>query len=220
MRYLTLVVLLLLSSSVHALEADYIKAKKLFWEKLYTDEFSTLYCSQKKSYAGDPKKSEVSVEQVYPDTWVAEELGCRYKNNCRHPVFKGASSDLHNLWPVMKKYDRARGKRVYSDIDGNKPVYDDGCDFETDRDLAEPADDKKGEIARTILYMINTYHLSPRGMLPTLVEWHNSDPVSAEEKRRNKLIFELQGRSNPFIEKLEAKEEPKTKAKNSSSKPK
>jgi hypothetical protein len=38
------------------------------------------------------------------------------------------------------------------------------------------------------------------GMLDTLIEWHNSDPVDAKEQWRNEVVYSYQGNRNPFID--------------------
>jgi endonuclease I len=38
------------------------------------------------------------------------------------------------------------------------------------------------------------------GSLSDLIEWHEEDPVSAEERRRNTRVFQAQGNRNPFVD--------------------
>ncbi len=38
------------------------------------------------------------------------------------------------------------------------------------------------------------------GILSTLIQWHNQDPVDAIEEERNEVVFSYQGNRNPFID--------------------
>jgi endonuclease I len=38
------------------------------------------------------------------------------------------------------------------------------------------------------------------GLLETLIEWHNADPVDDRERNRNDVIYTYQGNRNPFID--------------------
>ena len=93
----------------------------------------------------------------------------------------------------------------------------------------EPQDEDKGDIARAMFYMVARYssHTSSSdpylkltndgslinsrtsstsnpgygGLLNTLLEWHELDPVSDYEIRRNNLIYNnAQFNRNPFID--------------------
>ena len=67
--------------------------------------------------------------------------------------------------------------------------------------MVEPRDDVKGEIARSILYMMDTYRLPlpPHMTLLPLIEWHEEDPPDDHERRRNDKILSLQGNLNHWI---------------------
>ena len=82
----------------------------------------------------------------------------------------------------------------------------------------EPCDELKGDVARMLFYMavryegnngevdlelvngVTTSTSTNIGDLATLLEWNAQDPVSAEEIRRNGLVFSYQGNRNPFID--------------------
>lgn len=88
---------------------------------------------------------------------------------------------------------------------------------------------RKGDMARTILYMAIRYEggthpttgqsepdleltdnrsliqitsSSPAymGLLSTLIAWHQADPPTAAERERNEVIYSFQGNRNPFID--------------------
>lgn len=86
----------------------------------------------------------------------------------------------------------------------------------------EPIDEYKGDIARAQLYMATRYENVISGWqsngnandvlagnsfpaydswyIDLLISWHNLDPVSDKEIKRNNAIFALQGNRNPFID--------------------
>lgn len=97
----------------------------------------------------------------------------------------------------------------------------------SDQKVFEPLDEYKGDIARAMFYMPARYYeyvdeLHPKlelvngspaarkasttvtgqaGSLETLLQWHEQDPVSDYEIRRNNLIANnYQGNRNPFID--------------------
>ena len=86
--------------------------------------------------------------------------------------------------------------------------------------IFEPADEYKGDFARTYLYMVTSYEdywsrwkddgmsmlnnetypvLKPWA-IDLLLEWHRNDPVSEKERNRNDSVFVLQQNRNPFID--------------------
>jgi len=192
-------ILFLCCSAANANDSAFNKARdSLFWPYLYSGQYYTLYCGAEKR-----NRKGIDVEHVYATHWIAEHLGCKNRRTCNNEIYLQASSDMHNLWPALQRYNRSRGKQAFGEIRGDEPNFaGDRCDFERTKGkgaIVEPRDIVKGNIARSIMYMIHRYDLPDHGMLPMLVRWHISDPVSPEETRRNNLIKKLQGRSNPFI---------------------
>lgn len=81
----------------------------------------------------------------------------------------------------------------------------------------EPADEYKGDFARTYLYMFTCYQnlkwkytwmVYESSTYPTikpwavdlLLKWHHDDPVSQKEIQRNNAVYAIQGNRNPFVD--------------------
>ena len=80
----------------------------------------------------------------------------------------------------------------------------------------EPADQYKGDFARTYFYVVTAYqdytwkynYMTMQGDYPTLkpwavdllLSWHRADPVSEKEIDRNDAVYQIQGNRNPFID--------------------
>ncbi|WNC72487.1 endonuclease [Thalassotalea psychrophila] len=188
--------LLFFSTISSANDAEYHKVRdEVFWPEFYTSNYETLYCKVEKR-AGE----KVSLEHVYPADWIASSLGCEDRDNCDLEIYKRASSDLHNLWPALQRYNSSRSNLIYAEIDGETQRFpEDNCDFERHANSVEPRDEVKGIIARSYLYMILTYGLPKKGISPLMIKWSAEHPVTEIEIIRNKRIIELQGRPNPFI---------------------
>ncbi len=77
------------------------------------------------------------------------------------------------------------------------------CDLEIDkrRRRVEPRPEVRGNIARAMFYIYDTYDLTIfRKQGELLKRWHREDPPDAEEKRRNDVIEKIQGTRNKFID--------------------
>lgn len=84
------------------------------------------------------------------------------------------------------------------------------------RYVFEPADEYKGDFARTYFYMVTRYqdltwkytYMAQNGAYPSLqgwavellLKWHRQDPVSDKETARNDEVYRLQYNRNPFID--------------------
>ncbi|MCC2606587.1 endonuclease [Planctobacterium marinum] len=118
------------------------------------------------------------------------------------PWFKKAHDDMHNLTPAIGELNGDRSNYSFGEISGEKRNYG-ACDFEIDfdKDLAEPPDSVKGNIARVYLYMSqqhNEVELEP-DVFQMMMFWDHHDPVDAWECERDKRIEASQGNSNPFV---------------------
>lgn len=128
-------------------------------------------------------------------------------------------SDLFNLWPCFQTVNAQRSNRYYDNTSGTGtvPPLAPLCSYDTDS--WEPRAAEKGDLARVIFYMAMRYDgTDPKTMdleigdtgsaaqgrfarLSTLLRWHEEDPVSPDERRRNQLIFaNYQHNRNPFVD--------------------
>ncbi len=202
LRFSVFVSVLILSTSLIAkddIKSDFEKVRDaVFWPKLYKGEFETLYCGVKKEGRG-----KVKLASIYPISWIAKANGCKNRKKCDTDAYHEASSDLHNLYPSIEKYNKSRGNLPFGEIlDEESRLKDSKCDYKrtTGKDaVVEPRDAVKGEIARSILYMIHWYNLPSKDLLPLMIKWHCQYPPSKAEKLRQDKIEELQGRRNDFV---------------------
>lgn len=181
--------------------ADYQQARPLFWQRVYNRGGETLYCG-KPLEAGYNRG--VNIEHVFPMAWVTNALKCGRRQQCRESSarFNRIEADMHNLYPARSDVNDARGAMSFGEIPGEKR-WRGGCDFELDerRRLVEPRPAARGEIARAMFYMRDTYDLLIFDRLSARLEaWHRADPVSDAERRRNDAIEAVQGNRNPYID--------------------
>lgn len=180
---------------------DYPAARGIFWKQLYPKGY-TLYCGErftnrKKTLANQ----KMHVEHVFAGSWMAKAIGCGKRKECRKTSarFNLAEADLHNLYPVRSKINSSRNNLEFGIITDEKHRF--GCDFERTNKVAEPREIARGNIARSILYMVDEYNFKISDeMHELMIEWHQVDPPSKDELRRNKIIKGLQGTSNTYID--------------------
>lgn len=180
---------------------DYEQARKLFWRHLYNEGGQTLYCG--KSF-GAGYNAGINIEHVFPMSWVTNALKCGRRKACRETSerFNRIEADLHNLYPARTEVNDARGAMRFGEIPGERR-WDGACDFEVDerQRVIEPRPEVRGEIARAMFYMQDSYDLvifDKQGAL--LKQWHRRDPVSAHERQRNDAIDTIQGTRNKYID--------------------
>ncbi len=128
----------------------------------------------------------------------------------------GAGTDLHHVRPADVTVNSSRNNKNF---DNSENAHHEATLCKHDSDSFEPRDSVKGDVARMMFYMAVRYEgehdevdlelveymnesKSPHhGKLSTFIEWHENDPVSDFERRRNNLIYEkYQGNRNPFID--------------------
>lgn len=134
--------------------------------------------------------------------------------------------DLNHLYPSEAQANQAKSNYPLGVVDRTKtprfqngvttvgtPVNGQGggCAY-----VFEPADEYKGDFARTYFYMVTCYqsmtfktlYMLVNGAYPTLntwsqnllLKWNEQDPVSQKEIDRNETVWGYQNNRNPFID--------------------
>ena len=148
--------------------------------------------------------------------------------------FNGGSpmkSDLFHVYPTDARVNNFRSNLPYGEVNGQN-----GAGFSDNYknhglgkkgsntfpgytgSVFEPADEYKGDFARTYFYMVARYRdksftssggnavfTSSKTNLTTFaknlfMKWHRQDPVSQKEIDRNEAVYKLQNNRNPFID--------------------
>lgn len=203
MRKTILAILVVISIPGHTDQlrlANVEEATNVFWEKVYPGTHYTLYCGER----FEKKTEDIGIEHVYPTQWVVNYLGCDSLEQCRSESrrFNRIEADLHNYYPALLMIIRARSDFPYGEVAGEFREFFE-CDFELDtrNEVVEARKQALGNIARSLFYMHWEYGLPIRNHdIEKLIEWHNQDPPSSDEKRRNDIIEKLQGTRNTFID--------------------
>lgn len=104
-------------------------------------------------------------------------------------------NDLYNLRFATLAINRQRANLPFVDKDNGGAFGIVGNGF-------YPGDDDKGDVARALMYMAQTYDLDLKEMIDVKValKWHKEDPVDDFERHRADVIKSIQGNENPFIE--------------------
>lgn len=134
--------------------------------------------------------------------------------------------DLNHLYPSEAAANMAKSNYPLGVVDRTKPInFDNGITtvgFAVDGQgggasmVFEPADEYKGDFARTYFYMATCYQnlhwrytfMVDNNTYPTLnnwsqkllLQWNEQDPVSQKEIDRNEAVFSFQNNRNPFID--------------------
>lgn len=137
-------------------------------------------------------------------------------------------SDLNHVFATDKKVNNVRGNDPYGTV--SIPTYTTQIGGKSGPntysgytgDVFEPIDEYKGDVARGYFYMATRYQNVISGWssngnagdvlagnsfpafdtwhVNLLLDWHNLDPVSDKEMKRNNAIYALQNNRNPFID--------------------
>lgn len=163
-------------------------------------------------------------EHSFPKSWFSEEA----------PMY----TDLFHLYPTDGYVNGRRRNYPFGEVD--TATWDDSqstgklgsakSELGYKGTVFEPADEYKGDFARTYFYMVTRYEDRVAGWYssnsearPTLdstaypalsswtagmlLRWHRQDPVSGKETDRNNIIYSrLQHNRNPFIDHPELAE--------------
>jgi deoxyribonuclease-1 len=190
-----------LSSAGQTRFTEYFEALPVFWDKIYPKGGRTLYCGKK---FGAYRGRGINIEHVFPMSWATRAEGCRSRKQCRKSSarFNQIESDMHNFYPSRTDINKIRSSFPFAEISGERRDFG-RCDFEfhNRKRVVEPKPSSRGNIARAMFYMHQTYDLplyKKQGQL--LKQWHRQDPPDRAERKRNQLIEKHQGNRNPFID--------------------
>lgn len=131
-------------------------------------------------------------EHVVPQSWFAKKSPMR--------------GDLHHLFACETRCNSFRGNTPFYDFVDFGSTLRDRCGKLVGAKFEPNAG--KGAVARATLYFLLRYpgeinktereYQSDR--LPTLLDWHQAEPVTDYEKHRNAAISNSQGNRNPLID--------------------
>lgn len=133
-----------------------------------------------------------------------------------------AYTDLNHLYPSEAKANQAKSNYPLGIVTGT-PTFQNGVvkvgngvNSGGAKCVFEPADEYKGDFARTYFYMVTCYqdlswkytYMCKNGTYPSLqdwaismlLKWHRNDPVSQKEVDRNDAVYKIQNNRNPFID--------------------
>ncbi|CAK8720327.1 MAG: deoxyribonuclease-1 [Candidatus Electronema aureum] len=117
-------------------------------------------------------------------------------------AFQLMQADLYNLVPAIGEVNGDRSNYRHDMIPGEKREYG-ACNMEIENRIAEPPDDKYGDIARTYMYMEAAYGrgVIAQASVKLYEAWNKMDPVDKWECERARLIEKIQGNKNTILEK-------------------
>ena len=158
----------------------------------------------------------VNIEHIWANSWWGHTINNAYR-------------DLFNLYPADAEANQRKSNNPIGIVDG-KVAFDNGVtkvgkstSYRIDSLITvwEPADQWKGDFARTYFYMATTYqHMThewqtTEGLLTVdpaawttmrpwvydlMLAWADADPVDDIERERNEIIYHIQGNRNPYVD--------------------
>jgi len=210
---------------------SFSKAKNFLEKQVYNNHRTTLYCgatfdAEKRvtppqgfitnKYVKRAKKIEW--EHVVP----AENFGRTFSEwrdghnqciNSKGKEFKGRKcaekvnfeyrymqSDMFNLYPVIGAVNALRSNYNFTMLPTIKSDFG-SCSMKIDNRKAEPPEISRGQIARTYLYMDNTYkrYNMSKSQRQLMDAWDKMHPVNTWECQRAKKISNLQKSKNNIV---------------------
>ncbi|MDX1756760.1 MAG: endonuclease [Marinobacter sp.] len=166
-----------------------------FWGELYVNGGNTFFCNK----AFDRKGFLISEGYVYPLAHVRNALRCGTPRQCeKDDRYRQIASDLHNIVPVQSRVEMRRRNAKFEQLASSSPQGD--CGIRQSTQFIEPPQRIKGDVARTVAYMVSTYDLPWLGAVSVFRDWSELDPPDDGELTRHQRILELQGNPNPFIQ--------------------
>jgi hypothetical protein len=155
--------------------------------------------------------SGMHIEHSFPKSWWGGHVNFAYK-------------DLFHLYPADGITNSAKNNLPLGEVagipwfnNGKSRIGKNSLGLQYTGDCFEPADEYKGDFARSYFYIStiyqdlaplfnspmldnNTYPVWKPWALDLLMKWHLQDSVSEKELNRNEAVYKIQGNRNPFID--------------------
>ena len=118
--------------------------------------------------------------------------------------YRFMQADLYNLYPAIGSVNAARKNYNFLPLGQSVASSFGLCVFKIDDRKVEPADYVKGFIARTYLYMHETYEQfkMSKSQYRLMQAWNNQYAITEQECVRYQLIKKIQGSENNILKKL------------------
>lgn len=153
----------------------------------------------------------MNIEHSFPKSWWRG-----YENN--------AYRDLFHLYPSDGQTNMIKGNLPLGEVNetasfdnGVSKIGPNGFGNLYTGSCFEPADEYKGDFARSYFYIVTAYEnfdswwTSPmlennrwpvfnKWSVELLLKWHREDPVSLTEQNRQEKVYQIQGNRNPYID--------------------
>lgn len=154
----------------------------------------------------ETRARRIEWEHVVPAWTFGHQLQCWQKGGrkaCnKNPRYRKIETDLHNLQPSIGEINADRNNFMFSQWSGKSDVYGQCAmkiDFKNKR--ADPPARARGAVARTWLYMRDTWHIRLSHQQTQLFEaWHQRYPVTPWECKRDARIAAIQGNHNHWVQ--------------------
>jgi deoxyribonuclease-1 len=114
--------------------------------------------------------------------------------------YRYMQSDMFNLYPVIGAVNALRSNYNFTMLPTIKSDFG-SCSMKIDNRKAEPPEISRGQIARTYLYMDNTYkrYNMSKSQRQLMDAWDKMYPVNTWECQRAKKISNLQKSKNNIV---------------------
>jgi len=197
-------------------ELDYGSGPGFTWEGFYktdnrTDTVIDMYSDSIRKFNGFTAVSGMHIEHSLPKSWWGAHENGAYK-------------DLFHLYPADGLTNSTKNDLPLGEVTGTPTLNNgvtkigkNGFGAYYTGNCFEPADEYKGDFARSYFYISTVYEtLSALWQSPMmdnntwpvwkpwaidlLLKWHRQDPVSVKELARQENVYAIQGNRNPFID--------------------
>ena len=143
---------------------------------------------------------------IVPLYEMRSHMDCGTRRQCvqENQSYRSAALDLHNIYPALSRIALDRRNSQFGELEDTvtEKFPSLRCNYRSSLRVTEPQDNAKGNVARALIYMMQTYGLNvPLSIsIDVLVKWNDIDPPDDHEKTRNDLIEKIQGSRNQFID--------------------